>query len=311
MTRVGFLGTGIMGQPMASNLARAGIPLVVWNRTAEKCEPLRDLGATVASTPSEVFRQARVFILMMIDDAAMDQALGRGTPDFTENVGDRTNVHMGTTSVEYSLGLETDIRAAGGRYVEAPVSGSRKPGEAGQLVGMLAGEAAAVEEVRPLLKPMCQDIFDCGRVPNGLMTKFAVSLIKMVTGLTETFHFARQQGLDLQTLKAVPEAGPMASNVSRNKAEKLVNSDFEAQASIADVLKNNRLIAEASRTAGIASPLLDVWYALYGETLALGHAQQDMVAVIRAIEARTENRSDVPSRRASTNFRRSEQGVAQ
>lgn len=310
MTRVGFLGTGIMGQPMASNLARAGIPLVVWNRTAKKCEPLRDLGASVASVPSEVFRQARVIILMMIDDAAMDHALGRGTPRFAENVGDRTIVHMGTTSVEYSRALEADIRAAGGRYVEAPVSGSRKPAEAGQLVAMIAGETAGVEEVRPLLKPMCQDVFDCGQVPNGLMMKFAVNLflITMVTGLTEAFHFARQQGLDLQTLEAVLNAGPMASNVSRIKAGKLVHSDFEVQASITDVLKNNRLIAEASRAAGIASPLLEVCHALYGETLALGHAQQDMAAVIRAIEARTGIRSAVPRGEVRATFAGAKEG---
>ena len=129
---VGFIGLGVMGEPMALNLARAGTALVVWNRTAAKNEVLRAAGARVATSPAEVFRQARVVILMLADDAAIDSVLGRGTPDFGANVAQHTIVHMGTTSPEYSRGLEADVRAAGGSYVEAPVSGSRKPAEAGR-----------------------------------------------------------------------------------------------------------------------------------------------------------------------------------
>ena len=286
---VGFIGLGVMGQPMALNLARAGTKLVVWNRTAEKSETLRAAGATVAASPAELFRQARIVILMLIDTPAMDAVLGRGTPDFAANVTRHTIVHMGTTSPEYSRGLEADIRAAGGHYVEAPVSGSRKPAEDGQLVAMLAGDPAAVEEVRPLLDPMCHETFVCGPVPNGLLMKLAVNLflITMVTGLSEAFHFADRNKLDLQQLMAVLDAGPMASSVSRVKAQKLVARDFDVQASISDVFKNNRLIAAAARASNVASPLLDACHALFGETEALGQGQADMAAVIRAIEART------------------------
>ncbi|HET8728680.1 MAG TPA: NAD(P)-dependent oxidoreductase [Alphaproteobacteria bacterium] len=288
---VGFIGLGVMGQPMALNLARAGTALVVWNRSADRCEPLRAAGATVATSPAEVFRLARVVILMLADAAAIDIVLGRGTPAFDANVVDRTIVHMGTTSPDYSRGLEADIAAAGGRYVEAPVSGSRKPAEAGQLVAMLAGDAAAVAEVRPLLQPIAHEAFACGPVPAALLMKLSVNLflITMVTGLAEAVHFADRHGLDMQRLLAVLDAGPMASSVSRAKALKLVAGDFAVQAAVSDVLNNNRLIAEAARAASLASPLLDVCHALYGEAVALGHGQSDMAAVVRAIEARTES----------------------
>ncbi|MCY1082743.1 NAD(P)-dependent oxidoreductase [Archangium lansingense] len=288
---IGFIGLGVMGQPMALNLARAGRALVVWNRSADKCEPLRAAGAQVAASAAEVFKKARVVILMLADGAAIDSVLGRGTPDFGANVARHMIVHMGTTSAEYSRGLEADIRAAGGSYVEAPVSGSRKPAEAGQLVAMLAGEPAALEEVRPLLQPMCHETILCGPVPSALLMKLSVNLflITMVTGLAEAAHFAERHGLDLQQFLAVLDAGPMASSVSRVKARKLVARDFAVQASISDVLKNNRLIAEAARESHLASPLLDVCYALYGETEALGHGQADMAAVVRAIEARTDS----------------------
>ena len=286
---VGFIGLGVMGRPMALNLAHAGTPLVVWNRTPGRCAPLREAGAHVAGSPAEVFARAGTVILMLADEAAVDAVLGRGTPGFTARVAGHTVVHMGTTSAEYSAGLRDAVRAAGGRYVEAPVSGSRVPAEQGRLVAMLAGERDAVAAVRPLLAPMCGETFDCGEVPGALLMKFSVNLflITLVTGLTEAFHFAGRHGLDQELLRAVLDAGPMASAVSRGKGAKLVARDFDVQAAATDVLKNNRLIAEAARKTEVATPLLDVCHALFGETVARGHGTEDMVAVLHALEART------------------------
>jgi 3-hydroxyisobutyrate dehydrogenase len=110
---------------------------------------------------------------------------------------------MATTSPFYSESLEADIRAHGGQYVEAPVSGSRKPAEAGQS----------------LLAPMCRKTVACGPTPNALIMKFAVNLfmICMVTGLAEAMHFAQRHCVDLARLVTVLDASPMASDVSRSK----------------------------------------------------------------------------------------------
>lgn len=286
---IGFIGLGLMGRPMALNLARAGTPLVVWNRTAARSGELRAAGARVAAGAAEVFADAEIVILMLSGEEAIDAVLRRGTDGFAAYVAGRTVVHMGTTSPSYSAGLDADVRAAGGRYVEAPVSGSRAPAEAGRLVAMLAGEPAAVETVRPLLAPMCHEVTVCGAVPDALRMKLAVNLflITMVTGLAEAVHFAERNGLDLRRFLSVLDAGPMASAVSRGKAQKLAGRDFAAQAAAADVLMNNRLVAAAAREAGLASPLLDVCHALFGETVGQGHGGSDMVAVIHAIETRT------------------------
>ena len=285
---IGFIGLGVMGQPMALNLARAGQSLVVWNRSAEKCTLLRNAGATVAKTADEVFRRTRIVILMMVDSDATDAVLARSTPAFAGNVRDHIIVSMGTNSPEYSRLLEADIRAAGGNYVEAPVSGSRKPAETGQLVAMLAGEGEALAQVRPLLAPVCRETVVCGTVPSALLMKLSVNLylITMVTGLAESFHFAERHGLDLRRFVEVLDAGPMSSAVSKMKLQKLIEKDFEAQALITDVLKNSRLVAEAARNAAVASPLLDASHALYAETVHLGCGGQDMAAVVKAIEAR-------------------------
>ncbi|MFF8726484.1 NAD(P)-dependent oxidoreductase [Streptomyces sp. NPDC015171] len=286
---VGFIGLGVMGLPMALRLASAGTPLVVWNRTPERAHALRAAGAEVAASAGEVFARADVVLLMLADEAAVDAVLGRGTPALAARVAGRTVVHMGTTSPEYSRALGADIRAAGGEYVEAPVSGSRVPAEQGQLVAMLAGAEEAVAAVRPLLAPMCRETFVCGPPPGALLMKLSVNLflITLVTGLAEAFHFAERHGLDRRLFLDVLDAGPMASGVSRMKAPKLRERDFAVQAAALDVLKNNRLIAGAARTAGLASPLLDVCHTLFEETVAQGHGGEDMVAVVRAIESRT------------------------
>ncbi|QFT99520.1 2-(hydroxymethyl)glutarate dehydrogenase [Roseovarius sp. THAF8] len=286
--QIGFIGLGTMGEPMALNLRRAGQSLMVWNRTAERTAPLREAGAKVAADVDDLFAQCTTVLLMLENEAATDAVLGRDTEAFTHRVAGHCIVSMGTTSAKYSQGLSQDIAAADGRFVEAPVSGSRKPAEAGQLVGMLAGPPEEVERLRPMLSPICKQLFDCGTVPGALQMKLAVNtfLITMVTGLAEAAHFAARHGLDMDRFADILNAGPMASDVSRVKIDKLRIQDFSRQAGISDVLKNSRLVLEAARAAGTASPLMNVCEALYAETEAMGRDEDDMIAVVQAIEAR-------------------------
>jgi 3-hydroxyisobutyrate dehydrogenase len=269
---------------MATNLLKAGVSLVSWTRSGVLLE-----GAEQAQDVAEVFDRAETVLMMLANGEVMDEVLKRGTDDFPKLVRDRTVVHMGTTSPEYSAGLGNDITKAGGRYVEAPVSGSRGPAENAQLVAMVAGETNDRERIQELIGPMVRQAVDCGPVPNGLLMKLAVNtfLISMVAGLAESFHFAEGHGLDPALLRDVLAAGPMASFVSRGKADMLVERDFPVQAAIADVHYNNRLITGAARRKGIASPLLDVCEELFAETEGLGHGKADMAAVVTAITART------------------------
>ena len=121
---------------------------------------------------------------------------------------------------------------------------------------MLAGDPEDCTRLRPILAPICKEIFDCGAVPAAISMKLAINtfLITMVTGLAEAAHFAARHGLDMSRFTDILNAGPMASDVSRVKIGKLAQHDFSRQAGISDVLKNNRLVVEAARDAGIASP---------------------------------------------------------
>jgi 3-hydroxyisobutyrate dehydrogenase len=284
MTELGFIGLGVMGTPMALNLLRAGHELTVWNRTAEKCVPLVEAGATRAETAADVFAAAGTVFLMLIDEPATDAVLDRDGPTFAERVKGRTVVQMGTLSAEYSKALHDDIAAAGGTYVEAPVSGSRGPAEAGQLVAMVSGG-----DITALLEPMCAKVVDCGPVPGALLMKFAVNtfLITMATGLVEAFSFAERAGLDAGRLAEIIDAGPMSSGVSRAKTAKVVSGDFSVQAACSDVLKNNRLVLDAARAREIPLPLMDVCLGLFTDAVARGRGGDDMVGVIAAYRALT------------------------
>lgn len=285
---VGFIGLGIMGVPMATNLVRDGFDVVVWARAAAPVAELVALGARAADDVRGVFDAAETVILMLRDEAAVDAVLARGTDAFATLVEDHTVVQMGTFTTSFSRTLADEVEAAGGRYVEAPVSGSRGPAIERKLVGMLAGSPEAVAHVEPVVKALCVQTFRCGEIPSALTMKLAVNtfLITMVTGLAETFHFAAQAGADVDVLRDVLAAGPMASVVSRGKAQKLTDGDLSAQAAVADVLKNAVLAEDAARAAGSAHPLITASRELYEEAAAAGLGALDMIGVIAALDER-------------------------
>ncbi len=294
--RIAFLGLGHMGEPMAANLVRSGADVTVWNRSEAALSRLSELGAAAGGSADATLRGAQVAMLMLANEGAIDDVIGRGTAEFAGNVSGRLIVHMGTTSPAYSASLGVAVRGAGGRYVEAPVSGSRGPAEQGALVGMVAGDDRDVSLVRELIAPMCRQTFACGAVPGALTMKLAVNLflITMVTGLVEAAHFAANSGLDAELFQSVVDAGPMASDVSRVKLDKLMRSDMAPQAGLSDVLMNSRLVAEAARAAGIATPLLDQSYQLFAEAEMLGLGGLDMVGVSGAFEMLTTARRAMP-----------------
>jgi len=297
---IGFVGIGTMGAAIAANLLRAGTPLVVWNRTSEKCAPLLARGATRAESIDALCAVCPTIFVMLLEEAAIDAVLGRGTPAFARRMRGRTLVHLGTTAPEYSQRLEHDLLGCGAFYVEAPVSGSRGPAERGELVGMLAGrDEQAMDATQLLLAPACRQVFRCGSVPRALRMKLAVNhyLVATVTALAETVHAARCAGIDVALLRDILDAGPMASEVSRAKLDKFVRDDFTAQAALGDVATIVTLVAGQAAQCGAHAPLIDTCADLYRQALEHGHGERDMIAVTAAFDrAATSQRG--PAQRA-------------
>lgn len=268
---------------MAAALRRAGVELVVYNRSPGAREALKTLGAEAVDYPAALFERCDAVILMLADDAAVEAVLGSGGPDFAARVKGRLIINMGTHAPAWSRTLAKTARAAGGAYVEAPVSGSRLAAERGELVAMLAGANDDVARARSLIAPMCRLIVTTGDVSTALAMKLAVNLYLMatVTALAEAFNLARAQDLDLDIFGAVIGAGQLRSDVAVGKLAKMIRQDFAPQAAIADVCKNARLVADAARRVGATSPLLDESRRRFEAVLARGDGDLDMAAVAK------------------------------
>jgi 3-hydroxyisobutyrate dehydrogenase len=275
-----------MGAPMAARLCAAGVAPMVYNRSPGPADALRALGASVADTSAQLFASCDAIILMLADDAAVDAVLARREASFAARAQGRLIINMGTHSPGFSLALSNDIVAAGGSFVEAPVSGSRGPAESGALVAMLAGEANAIAQARTLLGSMCSTMVDAGAVPTALAMKLAVNLylIASVTALAEAAHLARLSNVSLTQFSEVIGSGPLGSSVARAKLDKIARGDFAPQAAIADVVKNARLVEALAAEVSAQTPLLKESRMRFETVAASGLGGLDMAAILASYE---------------------------
>jgi 3-hydroxyisobutyrate dehydrogenase-like beta-hydroxyacid dehydrogenase len=283
---VGFLGLGVMGLPMARNLARH-YPLTVWNRSASKYALLTDTeNITVAETPLQVIEASDIIFIMLFDADAIDVVL---TNEVKSALRGKTVVNSTSVTVEYSQNLgETIHDVFGGDFLEMPVSGSKIPAEQGHLVGLMAGEIDVAERVRPFLHPLTSAAIYCGPLGSGLKAKYAANTFATIlaAGVAETMQFAQALGLELEAFGRVLNASPMASAYSRGKVAKIQDGDWEAQASVGVCCYSARLIEAAAEEAGAGLPLMRTCKGLYQEAMEDGLGEEDMVAVIKTIAKR-------------------------
>lgn len=280
---IGFVGLGTMGFPMASRLLAAGVPLWVWNRTPGRCAPLVERGAVEAATLESLFAACSTVMMMLLNQEAIDATLLRGLPGFEDRVNGRTLVMLGTTSADYSAGLAADVQCHGGRYLEAPVSGSRGPAEEGELIGMLAGDPDVAASAEPLLRAFCRQVVNCGPVPSALRLKLAVNhyLIVLVAALAEATKAAEAAGVDLEIFRDVLDSGPMASSVSRAKLQKLVTTEFTPEAAIRDVGQIACLARDQALSAGAETDLIGGAARMFASAQRRGLSDLDMSAVLQ------------------------------
>ncbi|KAL4779083.1 putative NAD binding NADP oxidoreductase coenzyme F420-dependent [Aspergillus varians] len=277
--RIGFLGLGVMGLPMALNLARH-YPLTAWNRSASKNAPITQAGGTISPTPSAVLANSDIIFSMLFDGPALQSLFDTS---FTTALHGKILINTSSVPVECNVSLAAQVHAAGGSFFEMPVSGSRGPAEQGQLVGMLAGDEALAQKILPIVKPMTRAAIYCGEIGQGLRMKYAVNLylITMMGGLAEAMNLAQAQGLDVGAFGKVLDAGPMASDYSRHKVGKMLRGDWTAEAAVKDCFNLTRLISDASDEAGTSSPIIDLVGELYGRAKEMGLEGEDMSALMK------------------------------
>lgn len=287
MEKIGFIGLGTMGFPMARNLAVAGIALSAWNRTPKSSDAFPG-GCNVEFAPSSraVLRGSQTSILMLLNQDAVDAVLERHTAAFAENVRGKTIIGMGSVDPSYSIALANGIAEAGGAYLEAPVSGSQLPAERGQLVCLLGGDPAVADAAAHLLRPMCKDQIYCGAAGDALRMKLAINLYlcSSLVALAEATNFARKANLPLDTFKQAVALGPLSSDFVTIKLPKMIEGDFAVQAGVADAHASTCLIRTEAARLRASTPQLDVSSALYERAVEALGPGADMSSVVAVLE---------------------------
>jgi 3-hydroxyisobutyrate dehydrogenase len=281
MTTVAFLGTGIMGFPMAGNLAAAGFDVRAWNRTRGKAEPLAEHGVTVVDTPAEAAEGADVLVTML---AAADAV--------AESVRDVRDVpvwaQMSTVGLQATERLTALADEHGMAYVDAPVLGTKKPAEDAQLVVLAAGPAHLRDRLDPIFAAVGREKRWLGDTP-GAATRLKVVLNHWILGLTEnigeTLAFSRALDVDPALVLGTVEGGAMDSPYLQMKGRAILEEAFDPSFPLRLAVKDADLVLEASREAGIDLPLIEVVRRQFERAVELGHADEDMAATYFATSA--------------------------
>ena len=275
---IGFIGVGVMGLPIAKHLLAHGTPLLAWNRSPGRAEQLIPHGARLASGLDEVFADAEIILTMLSDEAALDAVMDRAGPSFAARAKGRLIVHMGTTDAPYSRQLGDEIEAAGGRYVEAPVSGSLIPAERGELVAMLAGEAEDITRVSDLIAPACRATIPCGRAPRAMAMKHATNMVlaPLLAGIGEAVAYVRAADLDLAQFSEIVLGGQIASDILRAKMEKVLSGDYSAQGAVKNALQSASAAMSSAGAVGMEAEVITAACRVMQGAAEDGLADQDI-----------------------------------
>lgn len=282
---VAFLGLGTMGAPMALNVLRRGHVLKVWNRTPEKAAPLGAAGAEVAPTPAEAARAADVVVTMLSDPRAVD-AVSEGPDGFLATLAPgAVVVDMSTVDPATARRLDEKVRLRGGRFLDAPVSGTRKPAEEGTLLIMVGGAADALELARPVLEAMGR-VKHMGPVGQGMAMKLVLNALgaHMLTGFAAVMTLGVKQGLKPRDLLEVISGGAFASPLYASKGEKILRRDFSPDFTLALMLKDQDLVLESARALGYPMPTLHAIRDVLDHALAEGLGDEDLCGLVRLFE---------------------------
>ena len=287
MQTVAFLGLGVMGSGMAARLLDAGFPVVVWNRSAARAEPLRSKGAAVAASPSAAAAQADVILAMVADDGASREVwLGAN--------GALASAREGTIAIECSTvspaWVDELAGAAASRrciLVDAPVLGSRPQAKDGQLVFLVGGGADHVERVRPVLEPMSRAIVPLGPVGSGARMKLVNNFMAgtQAATLAEALAMIEAIGLDRDAAFSVLANGAPGSPLVKTVGPRMLARDYDVNFALSLMRKDLIYAIDEAAAHGVTLSIAATARSLYEKAIGAGLGGADFSAVIEPIRA--------------------------
>jgi len=280
-TTVALLGTGTMGAGMARNIAAAGIPLRVWNRTVERARPLADVGATVAGTATEAVHGADVVLTMMFDTESVESTITEARDGLAEGT---VWLQQATVGVEGTERLSKLAEELGLVYVDAPVLGTKKPAEDGKLVVLASGPESARGTVQPILDAIGSTTTWLGEAGQGTRLKLVANswVLTVVEGIAEALTLARALGVEPQRFLDVVKGGAMDAPYVQLKGRAMLDGDFAPSFGLDGAAKDAGLIVDAARAAGADVAVIEAVQQHFARALSEGYGDKDLSATYLA-----------------------------
>jgi 3-hydroxyisobutyrate dehydrogenase len=282
--RIAVLGTGIMGSAMARNLVSAGLSTTVWDRSASATAPLAEAGALVAASPEEAIRGARLVITMLPTAAVVASVIfGDGAVEaFSPGA---VWAQMGTIGVTETAEIASRIGQLrpGVMFVDAPVSGSKGPAEAGQLLILASGPGEAQATVRPAFSAIGRKTVWLGEAGQGSRMKLVVNayMSTLIEGVAEALELASQLGIDHGKLADAIEGGPLDAPIADAKLHKMARGDFAPEFPLEWALKDVDLAL--ATVPGGTLPVLAALSRQWRTAVDAGHGREDVSAARLAL----------------------------
>jgi 3-hydroxyisobutyrate dehydrogenase len=286
--RVGFVGTGIMGAPMARNALKAGFPVTVTNRTLRRAEPLAKDGATVVKTPREVAERSDIVVTMVPNTPDVEAAVFG--PDGVAAGAREGLLLIDMSTISPAATREFAERAAQNRppfkTLDAPVSGGEIGAIEARLSIMIGGDAADVKRATPLFEALGKTIVHIGGHGAGQACKLANQIAVAINnlGVSEALVFAASQGIDLERTRQVIAGGAGSSWAMQNYAPKMLAGDFRPGFMVDLQQKDLRLVLDNAFADHISLPGAALVHELYNALQRDGGGREGNLALIRVIE---------------------------
>jgi 3-hydroxyisobutyrate dehydrogenase len=284
--KVGFIGLGIMGLPMATNILKAGYPLTVYNRTISKAESLRRLGAYVASSPKEVAQRSDVVISMVTDVPDVEEVLFGDNGVVEGGSRGLIFIDMSTNSPEAAKSFAKRLLDYGIEFMDAPVTGGDKGAREGTLTIMAGGRLETFQKVKPIFEAMGKTIVYCGEVGSGQMVKLCNQVVVGLNMLavTEALVLARKAGIDENILFTVLSTGAANSFTVQYYLPKILRGDFEPGFKASHLKKDLKYVIDTANRLNIPLPGVSILLQLYNSLVSQGLGEKGTQALIKVYE---------------------------
>ena len=284
--KIGFIGLGIMGQPMALNLIKAGHKLAIYNRTVEKTKALEAAGARVATSPADSVREASIVIIIVSDSAAVE-AVVTGKDGILEALRPGAIViDSSTISPAVSRKMACLAASKGASWLDAAVTGSKHGAEKGELTFMIGGERETLDRAMPILQLLGKKHIYCGLHGLGLSAKLAQNTIQatILEVFCEGLVLATKAGVRPETMLEILQCSLARCGLTDFKAPFIFKGDFVPYFPLKLMHKDLELAAEAGYAQGVPMPVLAAVKEVYMAAKAQGKGDQDYAAVVTFLE---------------------------